>query len=158
MKSILIIGASNAGKSTTIREVCRRLKPSKVYRLYADIENLENSRIDLSEVDKIFNDTFIVEYQGKFILVVAGATTEQNIQITTLIEICIKIKIYISFLLVSMRSFEKREGFDTPKELKNNSEIVLTEKIYRINDENFMNNNEWQKRIDKIVKTLESNI
>ena len=61
MKSILIIGASDAGKSTTMREVCKRLKPIKVYRLYADKTNLENSRIELSGVDNIFNDTFIIE-------------------------------------------------------------------------------------------------
>lgn len=158
MKSILIIGASNAGKSTTIREVCKRLKPTKVYRLYADKVTLENSRIELSDIQKIFNDTFIIEVKGKLVLVVAGAPTEQNIKITILIEICIKIEIDITFLLVSMRSFEKREGFDTPNELKAKSEIILTEKIYRIDDDKFENNIEWNNRIDKIVNTLKTNI
>lgn len=158
MKSILIIGASNAGKSTTMREVCKRLKPTKVYRLYADKTNLEQSKIELSNIDEIFNDTFVIEVKEKLVLVVAGAPTEQNIKITILIEICIKIKIDISFLLVSMRSFEKREGFDTPNELKAKSEIILTEKIYRIDDEKFESNIEWNKRIDKFVETLESNI
>ena len=158
MKSILIIGASNAGKSTTMREVCKRLNPTKVYRLYADKTNLENSRVELSEINKIFNDTFIIEINGKFVLVVAGAPTEQNIKITILIEICIKIRVEISFILTSMRSFEKRDGFDTPNELKRKSEIVLTEKIHRINDEKFENNIEWNKRIDNIVETLKMNI
>lgn len=158
MKSILIIGARDAGKSTTMREICKRLNPTKVYRLYADKHNLENSRIELSEIDKIFNDTFIIEFQGKLILVVAGAPTEQNVKITILVDICIKIKINISFLLVSMRSFEKRRGFDTPNELKKRSEIILTEKIHRINDEKFETNSEWNERINKVVEKLKSNI
>ena len=158
MKSVLIIGASHAGKSTTIREVCKRVNPTKVYRLHVDNNNLKNSQIELSEIDKIFNDTFIIEVQGKMIMVVAGAPTEQNIRITVLIEVCIQIGIDISFLLVSMRSFEKREGFDTPNELKNQSEIVLKEKIHKITDDNFINNIEWNQRIDKIVKIIKSSI
>lgn len=158
MKSILIIGASNAGKSTTMREVCKRLKPTKVYRLYANKTNLEQSRIELSEIDKIFNDTFIIEVQGKLVLVVAGAPTEQNIRITVLIDICIKINIDISFLLVSKRLREIKVGFDTLNELQDRSKIVLTEKINRINDEQFETNIEWNRRIDKVVETLKSNI
>lgn len=158
MKSILIIGTSNAGKSTTIREVCKRLTPTKVYRLYADKNNFEKSTTELSEIKNIFNNTFIIEVNGKLVLVVAGAPTEQNIKITILIEICIKIKIDISFILVSMRSFERREGFDTPNELKKKSKILLTEKIYLIKDEKFEDNTEWNKRINKIVDTLKSNI
>jgi hypothetical protein len=158
MKSILIIGASNAGKSTTMREVCKKLSPSKVYRLYANKNNLEKSRIELSDVKKIFNDTFIIEIDGKFVLVVAGAPTEQKIKITILIEICIELKINISFILVSMRSFERSKNFDTPNELKKKSEIVLTEKIHIIKDEKFEDNIEWNKRINKIADTLKSNI
>lgn len=158
MKSILIIGASNEGKSTTIQEVCKRLKPTKVNRLYADKNNFEESRIELSEVTNIFNDTFIIEVNDKLVLVVAGAPTEQNIKITTLIQICIKIKINITFLIVSMRSFERKEGFDTQNELKNKSKIVLTERIYFIEDDKFQNNIEWNKRITKIVDTLKLNI
>lgn len=158
MKSILIIGASDAGKSTTMREVCKRLNPTKVYRLFADKYILENSRIALSEVTNIFNDTFIIEVHGKSILVVAGAPTEQIITITILIEICIKIKIDISFALVSMRSYEKREGFDTPNELKAKSEVVLTEKIHRIGADKYMKDPEWIRRIDKIVEAIKVNI
>ena len=69
MKSILIIGASNAGKSTTAREVCKRLKPTKVYKLKADKNDLIQSQINISTVDNIFNDTFIIEVKNKLILV-----------------------------------------------------------------------------------------
>lgn len=158
MKSILIIGASYAGKSTTMREVCKRLKPTKVYRLFADKEELTKSKVESAQIDEIFNNTFIIEVKGKLILVVAGATTEQNITITILVNICVEIGIEISFALVSMRSFERREGFDTPTELKSKSEIILTEKIYRIKDEKFETTTEWNERIDKIVEKVKSNI
>lgn len=158
MKSILIIGASHAGKSTTMSEVCKRLIPSKVYKLVADKSNLENSQIEISEVDKIFNDTFIVEVQGKLILVVAGAPTEQGIRITILIEICIKINIEISFLVVSMRSFEKKDGFNTFRELSEKSELILTEKIHRIDAEKFKEDVTWNQRIDRIVESIKANI
>lgn len=158
MKSILIIGASNAGKSTTMNEVCKRLNPSEVYKLIVNRGDFEKSRIEPAEIDEIFNNTFIIKVKGKFILVVAGAPTEQNIKITVLIEICIKIEIEISFLLVSMRSFEKREGFDTPTELENKSEVVLTEKIYRIGEEKFEESVEWNSRINTIVDLVKTNL
>lgn len=44
MNSILITGSKNAGKSTTMRVVCSRLKPSKVYKLNINEEWL--SRVD----------------------------------------------------------------------------------------------------------------
>jgi|UPI00050A030B adenylate kinase family enzyme len=157
MKSILIIGASNAGKSTTAREVCKRLKPTKVYKLKADKNDLIQSQINISTVDNIFNDTFIIEVKNKLILVVSGAPTEQNIKITILIKICIEIGIDISFALVFMRSFEKRNGFSTQNELEKLSEIIYTEKIYRINGD-FENSEEWNKRVNKIVELINDNI
>lgn len=157
MKSILIIGASNAGKSATLVEVCKRLNPSKVYRLLL-YKKKDARLIELSEIKRNFNRTLIIEVNGKLILVVVGATTEQQKTITDLLEICINMKIDISFIIVSMHSVEKMDGFDTPNELKSKSEIVLTEKIYRIEDENFENNIEWKNRINRIVETLKSNI
>ena len=70
-------------------------------------------------------------------------------KITILIKICIEIGIDISFALVFMRSFEKRNGFSTQNELEKLSEIIYTEKIYRINGD-FENSEEWNKRVNKI--------
>ena len=153
MKSILLKGTKDAGKSTTLREVCKRLKPTKVYKL-----NTSDGKIELSGIDNIFNETYIIEVQGKWIVVVAGAPTEQNRRITIIIEICIKIKTDISFLLVSMRSFEKRKGFKTQEELDSKSEILLSEIICKIDDDDFMNTTEWNHRVDKIVEIVKSNI
>lgn len=158
MKSILLIGTKDSGKSTTVREVCRRLNPTKVYKLSPNKENLENSSIKLSEIDEIYNNTFIIEVQGKWILVVAGAPTEQGIRITVIIEICIKIKIDISFAIVSMRSSERTEGFATETELENKSEIILKEWISKISGEEYMKSNEWVKRIDRLSDIVIMNI
>lgn len=158
MNSILIIGESNAGKSSTMSAVCKKLKPSKVFRLIADTTNYQKSRLEEATVDEIFNNTFIIEVQGKFILVCAGAPTEQGILITVLIEICIKINIKISFSLVSMRSFEKKECFDTPKQLASKSDIILTERIYRINNDNYKKTSEWNNRIKNIANLTMENL
>ncbi|MDR6459063.1 putative Fe-S cluster-containing radical SAM superfamily protein [Chryseobacterium vietnamense] len=153
MKSILIIGASNAGKSTTAQEVCRQLKPNKVFRLDISKEELNDA-----EIENIFNNTFIIEVNGKLILIVAGATTEQGVKITAIIDVCIKLKLDISFALVSMRSFERTEGFDTKNQLSSISEILLEERIYKINEADFRNSKEWKSRIEKIVRLIKANI
>lgn len=152
-KSILIIGASNSGKSTTIREVCINLEPTKVSRL-----DYENRELVDSTAEEIYNDTFIIEVKGKSILVVAGAPTEQKIKLKILIEFCIDIEIDISFILASRRLFEKTEGFDTFTDLDNKSEILLSQTIHRIENENFMQEKEWKDRVDSIVSLIQTNI
>lgn len=153
MKSILIIGAADAGKSTTAQEVCKRLKPTKVSRLNISEENL----ID-AEIENIFNNTFIIEVSGKLILIVAGATTEQGFKITVIIDVCIKLKLNISFALVSMRSFERKKGFDTKTQLSSNSDILLEERIFKINDKDFRDSKEWKSRTQRIVNLITQNI
>lgn len=153
MKSILIIGASNAGKSTTAQEVCKELQPTKVFRL-----NISEEKLIDAEIENIFNNTFIIEVNGKLILIVAGATTEQGFKITAIIDLCIKLKLNISFAFVSMRSFERSEGFDTKNQLSSISEILLEERIYKINEEDFRNSKEWKTRIEKIVSLIKENI
>src|ERR1700757_2128780 len=105
MKYILIIGTTNAGKSTTIDAVCKKLNPTSVQHLKSD-KTFEKVAIDVD----ILNGTYLIEVNGKIILVSAGAPTEQNIRITVLIEICIKLKIKIDFALVAMRTVERREN------------------------------------------------
>ncbi|WP_284464586.1 hypothetical protein [Chryseobacterium sp.] len=153
MKSILIIGASNAGKSTTAQEVCKQLKPTKVFRLVIS----EKKLID-AEIENIFNNTFVIEVNGKLILIVAGATTEQGFKIKVIIDVCIDLKLDISFALVSMRSFERKKGFDTKNQLSSISEVLLEERIYKINEDDFRNSKEWKNRIKKIVSLIKENI
>ncbi|MCW3102422.1 MAG: hypothetical protein JWO09_862 [Bacteroidetes bacterium] len=153
MKYILITGTKDAGKSTTIDAVCKRLNPSVVQRLTADrtFEKVDPT-IDF------LNGTYIIEIKGKIILVVAGAPTEQNIQITILIKICIELKIKIDFALVSKRTFERIENFDTVNELKNFGECLLEERINRVSEDNFEESEEWKSRIEKICKLVKTTL
>ena len=157
MKYVLIRGAKDDGKSTTIDSVCKQLKPSRIQRLNINEENLEivDNTIDIQ------NGTFIIEVNGKIILVVAGTPTEQKITITVIIEIVIKLKIKIDYAIVAIRSFEKKDGFDTGNELAKYGDCILEERIYRIDDdknhddENWFKDTEvWNKRIFKIVSCL----
>ncbi|WEK68287.1 MAG: hypothetical protein P0Y62_10445 [Candidatus Chryseobacterium colombiense] len=81
-----------------------------------------------TEIENIFNTTFIIEVNGKLILIVAGTTTEQGLKLTVIIDVCIKLKLNISLAFVSMRSFERKEGFDTKNCWKKES-LELMKKI-----------------------------
>ena len=76
MKSILIVGASNAGKSTTAYEICSQLKPNKVYRL-----NITNETLIESDLKAIFNNTFIIEVNGKSSLARIGLIVHNSASI-----------------------------------------------------------------------------
>ena len=102
MKYALIIGASGNGKSTTINEVCKNLKPTKAWELNSDSIFIEVK----ASVGK-FNGTYLIEVNGIIILVAAGCPTEQDITITTLIEIAINQNFNINILIVAVRTDRK---------------------------------------------------
>lgn len=158
MDSILIKGAKDSGKSTTIQEVCKRLQPQVVRKLICDTKQPSQSTVINDSLSNIFNHAFIITVNNKNILVVAGAPTEQNITVTVLVQCCIAIGITIDFAIVNMRSFEKRNGFDTPAELRAFGTIVLQRKIYRIRNNNYQQTKEWNDRVDEIVNAVNNNI
>ena len=132
MKAIIIRGEQSAGKSTTIREVCKRLNPQSIYKLY----NKE-----------------------KDILIFAGSPTEIDTKISIAIDACIEIGIDISFAIVSRRYAERKVGFDTRKELKEKGfEIIHEELIHKIEQDNFEQTEEWNKRVDNIVNLVKQNL
>lgn len=159
MKSILIIGTSDGGKSTTITELCKKLKPTEVCKL-----NTSQRKIETAEVTDIFNNTFIIKVKGKYILVVAGAPTEQNIKLKVLIQITIELNIEISFLIVAKRTSERKNGFNTLEDINNSSKLLHTEKLKRIpltnkNDLNsFKENQDWIDRINRLEKIIIENL
>ncbi len=154
MKAIIIRGATNKGKSTTIREVCKRLKPQGVYKL--DISKKEKFE---EYIDKIRNGIYLIEIKGKWILVFAGSPTEINIKISDAIDVCIEIGIDISFAIVSRRYVERKVGFDTRKELKEKGfEVIHEELIHKIEQNNFEQTEEWNKRVDNIVNKVNENL
>ncbi len=159
MKSILIIGTKDGGKSTTITEVCKMLNPTKVYKLNTNGRKTENAL-----VKDIYNNTFIIEVNEKFILVVAGTPTEQGITLKVLIEICLELKIKISFLLVSKRTSERTKGFNTKKDLNDFSELIHSERMNRVplvdekDPNSFKQDLNWKNRITKINELVLNNI
>lgn len=159
MKSILIIGKSDGGKSTTITELCKKLKPTEVYKL-----NTSQRKIETAEVTDIFNNTFIIKVKEKYILVIAGAPTEQKIKLKVLIQITIELNIEISFLIVAKRTSERSDGFNTLEDINNFSKLLHTEKIKRIallkeNDLNsFKENQDWIVRINSLKKIIIENL
>lgn len=152
MKYVLIIGASENGKSTTINEVCKKLKPTRSWEL-----NSDGLFVEVKANIGMFNGTYLIEVNESIILVAAGSPTEQDITITVLVDIAIKLKFDIKILIVAMRSFEKKEGFDTPNELKKIGENIYQEKIYKIAGD-YKNTAEWNDRVKKIVSVLIKNI
>lgn len=153
MKYILIIGAKEKGKSTTIANVCKNLKPSKVWEFVKEKQTFVEVEISTA----IINGTYIIEVNGKIILVVAGSPTEQIITITILINLAIAQGFKITIILAAMRSFERLKGYDTPKELSNFAQEIDRIKINKI-DGDYMSTPEWQNRIERIVNKIKSNI
>jgi len=159
MKSILIIGTRDGGKSTTITEICKMLKPTKVYSL-----NFAEKKLKPADVKDIYNNTFVIEVKGKLILVVAGAPTEQRITLKAIIEICIEINIEISFLIVAKRTSERIKGFNTVEDINQFSKLIHTERVnpIELTDKNdlgsFKQNQLWKNRIEKLTKIVEENI
>jgi len=151
MRYIIIRGTTDSGKSTTMNEICKRLNPNSIKKLK------ENTFVDCDKDVKIFNDTFLITYKNKNILVVAGAPTEQNKKITTILEICVKLKIEISIALVSMRSVERKENYNTPNELKKFGTCLLDERIWLIEGD-YKESKKWNERIENIVSLINKNI
>lgn len=158
MKSILLIGKKDEGKSTTAREVSKALQPTEVKKLIISHDDYKNSKCVNSTVDEIFNDTFIIKVKGKYILICAGAPTEQQIKITDLLNICDSLGFKIELALVSRRSEERKEGFDTLNELRRVSDLILEEPIIKIKEKDFMESKAWIDRIEKIKSIILKNL
>ncbi|MCB9235276.1 MAG: hypothetical protein H6581_26715 [Bacteroidia bacterium] len=154
MNSIIIRGKADSGKSATIREVCKRLHPERVLKIVPDWYDLRESGTEDSEAEAIYNDAFIILVRGVVVLVSAGAPTEHGIRITTLIEICIRLGYRPAFVICAMRSYERREGYDTPAELAAVGEVVSTVWVSRIEGEEYERNPEWIARVNDIVRKI----
>lgn len=153
-KAIIIKGKQHAGKSTTIREVCKRLNPQKIYIL-----NTNEKKLEQEEIEKICNNIYLISVKDKWILVFAGSPTELKINISFAIEVCIELEIDISFMLVSTRSFERKKNFNTYEKLKDKGyNIIDTILINKIEQENFEETEEWEERIEKIINTIKQNL
>lgn len=153
MKYLLIVGTQSAGKSNTINAVCTQLNPSKVMRLNL----VEKICIDVDISEELLNGTYIIEVAGKLILVVAGTPTEQETQITVIIQICVELTLKIDLAIVAMRTFERKPGFSTRAELEKLGVSISEEWIENLG-EHYKETDIWKERINRITKLIKENL
>lgn len=160
MNYIIIRGSKDAGKSTTIDAVCKRLNPEKVYKLIISKDNSGSIEEILKSIHSInlHNDTFIIKVKKKTILVVSGSPTEQNHTITQIITITRALKIEIDFAIIAMRSFELKDGYNTSNELLSFGNCILERKIFKILSENYRDSEEWKNRVEEIFNRIKNKL
>lgn len=154
MKHILIRGQANSGKSTTIREICELLKPDNIWQvdIWADVpKKLATSTANIQ------NGTYLIEVNGKFILIIAGSPTEQLMKVSEIIGLCQQLA-NIEIVIVAMRSFERRKGHNTPEELKKLGILIYDELIEEIKGDDFQTTPEWKNRINQLIKLVKDNL
>jgi hypothetical protein len=152
MKYILITGKQAGGKSTTIKEVCRRLNPTRIWQLDSGI--FVEVEFDIKLGLDIVNGTYIIEVQGKLILVVAGSPTEQKLSITIIVNLALKFKPGIKLIIVAKRVIEYN-GYNTVSDLDALATKLYSKRIHRIEGD-LEGNPEWEKRVTEIVAVVES--
>lgn len=158
MKYILITGTKDSGKSTTIQELCRQLKPNEVWKLEISNKDFKESNLEKSNVELIFNNVFVLRINDINILVVAGCPTEICTRIKDLLEICKILGLNISFAIIAKRYFERKKGFNTLEELSNSGIFIHEEMISKINNSDFLENNIWMDRIKRLKSIVQKNI
>jgi hypothetical protein len=150
MKYIIIKGARSSGKAETINEVCKRLKPEAVKKLYFS----ESGKVSLENImpsSGITDGTYIVTVRKKNILMVSGAPTEQKKKITNIMESVFKLNQKPDFAIIAMRGLEKMKDFATAKELEKFGKCIYETKIWRIPSYTFQLTEEWNKRVSYIT-------
>lgn len=150
MKYIVIKGAKSAGKAATISEVCTRLKPDSVKRIYIS-ESGSVAEEKIEPPSKIPQGTFVVTVRKKNILIVSASPTEQKKRITTIMESVFKLNIKPDFAIVSVCGLEKMKDFSTFKELEKYGKCIYETKIWRIPSYTFNLTDEWNKRVSYLT-------
>lgn len=157
MKYIIIKGARFAGKAETISEVCKRLKPEAVRKIYIP----ENGKAFLEQVKEtapLSDSSYIITVRKKNILVVAGSPTEQRKRITSIMESVMKLNLKPDFAIVAMRGLEKLKDYATCKELEKFGKCIHETKIWRIPSNKYNLTEEWNKRVSYLTAITLHNI
>lgn len=150
MKYIVIKGAKSSGKASTITEICTRLKPEAVKRVYFS-ESGTVATENIQSTAKISQGTFIVTVRKKNILVVSASPTEQKKRITSIMESVLKLNIKPDFAIVSVCGLERLKDFSTFKELEKYGKCIYETKIWRIPSYTFNLTDEWNRRVSYIT-------
>lgn len=157
MKSVLILGKTGSGKTSTIEEVCRRLYPTEVYKLCFDAEGYSEFAKGKYDAEKLNHHTCIIDVKGKLILIIDKALDEKTMRLRSLLDFCTEINIDIAFLLMSETQTEQISETDTDP-LPDTIEILASVPIDKIPVDDFINHQEWNNRVDSIAALIEENI
>jgi molybdopterin-guanine dinucleotide biosynthesis protein len=157
MKSVLILGKTGSGKTSTIEEVCKRLCPTEVYKLCFDTEGYSEFAKGKYNAEKLDHHTCIIDVRGKLILIIDKALDEKTMRLKSLLDFCTEINIDIAFLLRSETQTEQISETDTDP-LPDTIEILASVPIDKIPVDDFINHQEWNNRVDSIVSLIEENI
>jgi excinuclease UvrABC helicase subunit UvrB len=155
MKSVLILGKTGSGKTSTIEEVCRRLCPTEVYKLCFDTEGYSEFAKGKYNAEKLDHHTCIIDVRGKLILIIDKALDEKTMRLKSLLDFCTEINIDIAFLL---RSETLTEQISETDPLPDTIEILASVPIDKIPADDFINHQEWNNRVDSIAALIEENI
>ncbi len=157
MRYVIVKGGKSSGKATTINEVCRRLAPDKVTKVIQ--EEKGNTRLlPVQSTDDLADGNYIIRVKNKNILIVSGAPTQQKQSITSIIESVKDLNFEPEFALVAVSGLEKFKNFKTSEELKKFGKCIHETKIWRIPSHNFINTDEWKKRISYLTAITLHNI
>ncbi|MDV6167849.1 hypothetical protein R1T16_05395 [Flavobacterium sp. DG1-102-2] len=150
MKYIIIKGAKSSGKAETISEICQRLKPEAVKRVYFS-ESGSVAVENYPPAKKNPEGTYIVTVRKKNILIVSGSPTEQKKRITSIVESVFKLNFKPEFAIIAMCGLEKLKDFSTSREMEKFGKCIYETKIWRIPSYNYHMTEEWNKRISYIT-------
>lgn len=145
MKYMLIKGAKSSGKSVTVKEICKRLKPNAIKKIYFDEEG--KPLLEPAAKDLLDGSNYILTVKNKKVLLVAKSPTEQKVRVTSILEAVQNLQIQPDFAIVSMCGLEKLKDFSTAKELESFGQCVYETKIWRIPAHHFSTTEEWNKRV-----------
>lgn len=157
MKYIIIKGNNSSGKAATVNEICRRLKPEKICRVYFS----ELGKVSLHQVyshGDLADGTYLITVRSKNILMVSGAPTQQRKKISTIIDSLLNLSFTIEFAIVAMSGSEKLKDYATDKELAKYGKCIHETKIWRIPSHKFNLTEEWNKRISYLTAITLHNI
>lgn len=157
VRYVIVKGGKSSGKATTINEVCRRLAPEKVTKVV--LEENGNPRLSpVESMDELTDGNYIIKVRNKSILIVSGAPTQQKNSITSIIESVKNFDYNPDFALVAVSGLEKFKNFKTAQELQKFGKCIHETKIWRIPAHNFINSDEWKKRISYLTAIALHNI
>ncbi|WP_294823371.1 hypothetical protein [uncultured Flavobacterium sp.] len=157
MKFILVKGSRWAGKTETIKEISKRLKPTAIRRIHIS----DTSPTLLTSIDPsigISNGNYLLTVRDKCILVVTDSPTQQRTRITTIVEAAHKLNLKPSLALISINTIERLKNFDTSNELEKFGKCIHNVKIWRIPSIKYDLTEEWNKRVSYLLSIILHNL